>query len=501
MPVSAIFNAFTAIIITRTVFESILEAHSFSKAADLYKMLVGYAHSYISWLCLFVAVALLVAWFLKARFIDALTLVLYGSPLIIVVPFIDYFVAGGGSIFYGETFSDFIYNYLNLFNPFDTVQMVSLGVRVEVFIAVVGSYFIARRYFKAGSTRSLCFSTGLYSLIFGFGYLPALMPNLARQSNLGYFPLYLPIFCGLVALVLMKVWRENRKLGSVIFHLLFPSRLAFYLLLAGFGAIFAARTDGFSQGRWPAEWVLRYLLASVSITLLFVNAKIQNDFYDRKIDCVSDPDRPVIYKVTRLGNARNIGLAVLVPSFAFAVAAERYFFMLWLLIYALSYLYSEPPMRLRSIYPIGHYVLSLVGVAAFLAGGLLIRSQSFFTLHGVSDLAGCIFISFFCLSHIKDLKDIEGDRRGNVMNVYNLTNYPRWIGMGAVVGFSVTLYFILQILAVYNSVVLMAIAGYLFVALLAILTAPDLRRLDWIIPFSMVLVVFISLVWLFGEWP
>jgi 4-hydroxybenzoate polyprenyltransferase len=175
--------------------------------------------------------------------------------------------------------------------------------------------------------------------------------------------------------------------------------------------------------------------------------------------------------------------------------------MLWLLIYALSYLYSEPPMRLRSIYPIGHYVLSLVGVAAFLAGGLLIRSQSFFTLHGVSDLAGCIFISFFCLSHIKDLKDIEGDRRGNVMNVYNLTNYPRWIGMGAVVGFSVTLYFILQILAVYNSVVLMAIAGYLFVALLAILTAPDLRRLDWIIPFSMVLVVFISLVWLFGEWP
>jgi 4-hydroxybenzoate polyprenyltransferase len=496
LSIYAVFNSLALIVIVRTVFEILLEEHTLSRTLDFYEVLVAYTHIYISWMCLFVAFALLTALFLQVGLSVSLRMVLLFSPIIITVPFVDYLLVGGREIKYGESFSDLLYNFANLFNPAASITMVTPGVRLEVLLVTAGGFLVGWLYFRKTLLRALGFAFSLYATIFIFGYLPALMPALHQELDLVYFPVYLPVFFILMALVAIRLRMENRNWGRPILHLLYPSRLFFYILLIAFGMVFTAKKSGLYPSIFSTRGVISLLLATTSVSLLFMHAKIRNDVHDRDIDRISNPQRPVIPAIMAPEDAQTFGAVFLLPSFAFGLAAERHFFLFWLLIFALSTLYSEPPMRLRRFYPLGHYALSLVGTSVFMSGALLAGSRDFFLVNDVPKLTGLVFVSCFFLSHIKDFKDVEGDRSGGVMNVYNLTRFPRIVGAAAVCGFACGLIFTLPLLGINGWKVFLVIGAYLATALTAIARTADLRRLDWIIPLSMGLVVYVSIVWL-----
>ncbi len=496
LPVSSVVWGFSCVIIVRTILEGLLEnTHCLSFSFDYYVTLVEYAHIYISWVCLFVAAGLLTALFMRIKLKRSLPIVLFLSPVVITVPLVDYLYNRGGVIKYGTDLASLPRNYVNLFNPWATIDMVTPGVRIEMCLVVLAAFCFALLAFRKSVLLALSFASALYTTVFIFGYLPALLPVLPKQPETGYFALYIPLFLILMALVAFRLWFENRKWAKVAFHLLYPSRLLFYIYLIAFGMIFTAKSDVWLSPIASTGGMITFVLAVISICLLFIHAKIQNDFFDQSIDHISDPQRPVIFTTMPEETARSFGWALLVPAFAFALAAGRYFIFLWFLIWALSALYSEPPFRLRRFYPLGHCVLSLLGCAVFLAGAAL-SGSGFFSMARVSELACAVFFAFFFLSHVKDFKDIRGDFQGGVMNVFNLTKFPRVIGLYAVCGFAATLIYILPLLSIDTLSAYVAVGLYVFIAAAAILTAAELVRLDWLIPFSGLLVLFISILWI-----
>ena len=491
------FNALTCIIIIRSVLEAILEHHTLApKGMDFYRELIAYAHIYVSWVCLFTVFALLISIFLGFKLSNSFKLSVFFSPLIIIVPIIDYFATGGADISYGGNFSDFIFNYTNLFNPFAHIKMVSLGVRIEVFIALFGAIAISRFYFKTNKILSVAFGIAIYTTIFGFGYLPALLPGLGSGLNLSCLPLYLPVIGIIAALVICILIRESKDWLAIISHLFFPSRLLFYILLLIFGDIFTAKRAGIYPEIFLTGGVIKLSFGILSIILLFIHSLIQNDINDREIDIVSNPSRTKLFAKIPIQEITALKGLFLIPSAVIGIAADRYFFLLWLLIFALSSIYSELPMRLRRFYPVGHITLSAIGCSVFMAGAVIAGSRDFFEISDIPTMAGYVFLSFFFLSHIKDFKDMDGDRIGRVANVYNLTRYPKILGVLAAAGFSVSLMLILKLLSIVTLITCGVICLYFVTVAAAILRAHDLKRLDWILSLSLAVLGIISLVWL-----
>lgn len=494
---SLIVAGVTGIIVVRTFLEAILEEHTLSRNVEFYDTLLSYLHIYISWMLLFACMALLLSLFARIRLQLAWTNVLYISPLIITVPLIDYATSGGQNINYGHAFSDFTHNYLNLFNPFASISMVPLGVRLEIFAATTAGVLTVWKYYNASVPRALLFGVCLYSTIFGFGYLPALFPGLLVRLEMGYLPVYLPVFLAVMAGSALKLIVENRIWIRVFAELLFPTRMLFYLLVLIIGMFFSRHQMGFPSGTFkPADFV-RLAFGLISIALLFVHAKIDNDLHDVEIDKISNPHRiPLTHFIKELGGL-DLNRWVLLFSFLFAMGAEPYFFLPWFFIMVLASLYSNPPFRLRRFYPLGHYLISLIGAGVFVAGATIGGSKLLFEIKDVPMLIVCTFVAFFFLSHVKDLKDIDADAQCGVMNIYSITGLPKTVCLLSIGGFVGVLLMILNVLTINHLPAYLVLAVYLVITVIGVCATKDVRKLDWIIGVSMLLILSVGLIWAF----
>lgn len=309
-PIDSIFKTLTFIIIARTFFELLLEKrHSFKYYPDFYANIVSYIHIYLFWLCLFFTVAILITIFLKLQFVKSMKLALIFFPIILIPPFADFVLTRGEGSFlmYSFEIATFPYSYLNCFNPFAKIETVTAGVRLEIAIAFLGSFYISFCVFKKGILRSLFLAVCIYTVILLYGYLPALY----KVSGMDFYALSgksvsgitLPqkfLFMYLLPVILISwvtiylLFKENRENLKSIFSFFYPSRLLFYILLLAFGFIFAANQSHAYPAILNIEDILKLLLAVISIKLLFCYSKIINDIYDIEIDMISNKERPFV---------------------------------------------------------------------------------------------------------------------------------------------------------------------------------------------------------------
>lgn len=495
----SIFKGLTTIIIVRSIVESLLEeSHTVAIGDDFYAAVLGGAHVYISWLCLFVCIGIIVSIYVSLTLKHSLLLVLYCSPVIMIVPLLDYFTNGGASIRYGATYSDLLYNYTHLFSPFAHIHMVSTGVRVEVFLVTTAAFLVTLSLGKS-LIRAIAFALTIYSTIFVFGYLPALhleLPGLGPSESC--ISMYLPVVCILLSAVAICLGREHSAWHGLALYLLYPSRLMFYLFIMIFGMIFALERAGTIKVALDNGTISRLVLAIASITLLFIYSKLTNDAQDRDIDLVSNPRRLVATGAILPAEASRVGTLFVLPSCVFGLAADQFFVFLWLTILASCVIYSQPPFRMRRFYPFGHLLLSFIGTSVFVAGATLVASKDVFHVADLPRLAAYIFLCFFFLSPIKDLKDIDGDPEGGVMNIYNTIQFPKTISLLAIMGFLIMLILALRLIGAFSFVVYTMIGVYAAVALWAIIRSPDVRRLDWILQLSWLLICGVGVSWLLG---
>ena len=516
-PIDSIFKTLTFIIIARTFFELLLEKrHSFKYYPDFYANIVSYIHIYLFWLCLFFTVAILITIFLKLQFVKSMKLALIFFPIILIPPFADFVLTRGEGSFlmYSFEIATFPYSYLNCFNPFAKIETVTAGVRLEIAIAFLGSFYISFCVFKKGILRSLFLAVCIYTVILLYGYLPALY----KVSGMDFYALSgksvsgitLPqkfLFMYLLPVILISwvtiylLFKENRENLKSIFSFFYPSRLLFYILLLAFGFIFAANQSHAYPAILNIEDILKLLLAVISIKLLFCYSKIINDIYDIEIDMISNKERPFVKNTISVEYAHQIKNIMLIISFIFAIAAEISFIFYWLFMLSASYVYSVPPLRLRRYYPVGHLILSSIGISTFLAGGALINSYEVYIQLQQKEVLLYIFSAFFFISHVKDFKDIEGDKAAGVQNIMNLISAPKTMGIIFISGFTLSTYLIARILNIANAAMIIGMLLFLSGSVYYILKTKSISRLDRLLMLALIFLIYLTCLWIYQITP
>jgi hypothetical protein len=357
-----ILLGFTGIIVFRTFLEVFSRKRSLFLYDDFYRVVIYYLHPYLSWLALFASIALLITFFMGLRYREGVLFTLLFSPLILIVPLFDTILGKGlaGTVKYGENFDAFWHEFTHLFDPFASIAMVTTGVRVEVFLVVIGCLFFGLFVFKRGILRSFTLALSIYTVIFLFGYLPAIytlcgwgpatIESLAATGILfeqALFFLYLIPVAGIAVLTGTLLIREKGGLKHSIF--LIPVTGFISLALVVFGFFYTAGwlelTDRISN---PGD-LFKLGTAVLSLYLLFLAEKLHTD-----------------------NRAQEAGPVLLTLSALFGGAAAAGFIPFWLLIASAIFLYGHPPFELRRIPVIRHLGEPLISVAALLAGASLI---------------------------------------------------------------------------------------------------------------------------------
>ncbi|MEI7892731.1 MAG: hypothetical protein WCI05_06545 [Myxococcales bacterium] len=405
MPPDQVAWALACVVVIRTVLETLLEqGHVLSWRHDFYDTLVGWLHLYLSWWCVFHAMAIALALGLRLPLRRAVRLALLCVPVIVTVPLVDCAVTGGGGavILYAFDFTAFWQSYRDVFNPWAVVRMASPGVRIEIALVTFGSFYVGWRGFRCGFWRALVLAVTLYSAVFLFGFLPAIHSRLglrfaganvtAVSSDQAGFFLYLLPFALVAGGLLALAWRDDRTGTRALVSMAFRSRTWTYLLLLGAGFFFTLEQAAVTRGALHLGDLAKLTCAAISIGLLVVCMHIDGDLEtDGSLVRAMAPER-----------ARAVRNVLLGVSAVFALASERALVFFWLFLLAASCVHAMRPYRLRRLYPLGHLLLAAMGTACFLGGGAVVVSYGCYNVIRNKPNLLLVFFAALLLAHIDD---------------------------------------------------------------------------------------------------
>lgn len=148
--------------------------------------------------------------------------------------------------------------------------------------------------------------------------------------------------------------------------------------------------------------------------ILCGSSQVINDYFDREIDAVNEPDRLIPSGMISLGQVFLTALVLMVVGAAIALYLSIQVFFLAVFGLLLALIYSAPPFRLKRNGWIGNAV---VGVSyeglAWLAGHLALAPLTPESLL----LAGVYSIGTHGIMSINDYKSIEGDRLSGIRTI------------------------------------------------------------------------------------
>lgn len=173
------------------------------------------------------------------------------------------------------------------------------------------------------------------------------------------------------------------------------------------GAIASGQAIGF-QWTSPRHWALALLGALMTGPLGTGFSQSINDYYDREIDAINDPGRPIPAGLLTLGEARLnwlfLGSATFLVSLLFGNPLIPVLALLGLL---LSVVYSMPPIKLKKHFWLGPPAVGLGYVSMSWLAGHLIFAPLTWESAVVAWINGALAAGLLFLN---DIKSVEGDR-------------------------------------------------------------------------------------------
>ncbi|PDW01265.1 (bacterio)chlorophyll synthase [Candidatus Chloroploca asiatica] len=180
------------------------------------------------------------------------------------------------------------------------------------------------------------------------------------------------------------------------------------------GALASGPLIGF-QWTNPQHWALVMLGALMTGPLGTGFSQSINDYYDRHLDAINDPERPIPAGLVTLNEARLnwmfLATATLLVSFVFQ--------NLWIVLLALgglvlSVVYSMPPIKLKKHFWLGPPAVGLGYVSmSWLAGHLIFAPLTWESVV-VAWINGALAAGLLFLN---DIKSVEGDRQHGLQSL------------------------------------------------------------------------------------
>lgn len=350
--------------------------------------------------------------------------------LVFIAPIIDLLVSRGQSTM----------TYFFLGQP---ASGITLGIRIEVVLMVLFFgllvYFLERKILRA-----VVFTVLLAIIICLFLSLPSVVSILAGSqdpllffqnaitgssttsnnihSSLQYssiirfievaFNFIMAKILFLILVIFSSIWfyTNHKKKFEAVVQNSRPERIIHYFLLITLGCFLAYS----GKLNW-ADW-LSVVVLSLSFYFAWMFAVSTNDLADEDIDLISNPSRPLVKNVLSKADMKQAANLFLVATLISGYLAGYTTFFFVLTFTALYYIYSVPPTRFKLIPFFSSFLIALCCLVAVMAGFFIlspIKQVSSFPLNWVL----AIVTIFFFAVHIRDLKDVEGDRANGVKTV------------------------------------------------------------------------------------
>lgn len=433
--------SFLSIIIARVLVENWL-AQMVNRTGDYFfhhfsYTLVFFLFSYLIFLGLLIKN-------LGLKIKEASNIMLWGYVIVIFPPLFDFILLGDRPYlsFYGiYTLSEMPLRFITFFGKNPDFG-VTYGVRIEIAITVLA--LLVYGYIKTRSKwRALFLALQAYVILFILGTFPSWLTLLFKGFEKGFMGVsetdvvqlfftsarlfsrstgnYLNalsiklsvIYAFLLfTLVCWGAWILYRKNFISFLKNFRPVQILYHLglLLVGMGLGFL-----FTEINWEFNIFnfFSFLLIIISIVLAWLASVVVNDIYDKKIDNLTNKDRPLIMGDFKEGEYVTLGGVLFVVSIFFSAMVNPKVAFILIAYQALAFFYSAWPFRLKRFLGIASLISSVASLLILMAGFILVTPEE-----NIVDipsriiwLVGLAFI--FCLP-IKDLKDIEGDKADGV---------------------------------------------------------------------------------------
>jgi 4-hydroxybenzoate polyprenyltransferase len=349
----------------------------------------------------------------RVPILETVKVILPAFAVLTIVPIVDLLAPSSGAsnlAYFGPGTHDPLAEFFAL----GTAQGrdgATLGVRIEI-VTVMSCAFLYGRHKGLGFVRSALLPLGFYVTTFVHGLLPFVMKWSADQFGLIYlysdrlaayhFLLFLPLPLSAI------LYLAGPKTFLAFVRDLRYLRLAHYLLMLAIGLAL-----GFKSSPQPLTilTVFQIVLVPVAVVLAAIFAITSNNVEDKKIDCLSNQNRPLVTGEIDQALYEKVGWFALAGALFYAAMAGFQAFFAILFVTGTYYLYSVPPVRFKRVFVLSKLVIAANSLALMMLGFVLAgRSLGDFP----RPISAFVLIGFTLATNFIDLKDYVGDKYGGI---------------------------------------------------------------------------------------
>lgn len=438
-------SLFFSAVLIRTFFEDIAYRSTKTFFTTDIRTLIHYSLFY------FVAILgliLIIHLFSKRNILTVTGLVLLCSPIIITPPLIDLFlfkgVSGNEMSYLFTGVNGLIKNFFTFYQV-DELPRMPMGVRVEFVFIFIGMFIYIRTY-TSSLFRSVLGVFSAYVFLFVLCTLPSVIA-LGSESSQWYFlttqktsllsqnffhpelkfanieRAFEMLFNGAMTLVLyfislpllfLYALRYNKNHVLAILKNARPERILHYSSMICIGLLLGVQTQQNLYFNWISLGTIICLFLSFWFAWMY--AVGVNDCIDVESDALSNPNRPLVTgTITITDVERSNKIFLLLAILGGYLAGNVVLFMVVLFI-ALSHIYSSPPLKLKRFLGVNSLILGLCALITFIAGYSTLALEK--TIDSIpSSWSLLILLSVTLIANVKDIKDIDGDRRVHVYTI------------------------------------------------------------------------------------
>ena len=446
------FSSILLLFGTSIFFRTFIENFTNSNNAGLINSLTDtFLHYPLWYACVFLSIILVLHVLTNKGLRKITKLVAFGSFLILLPPTIDILVYG----YLGHPYNFIAGDYATLWRHFTNLlfstNAIGLGIKIEVIIATLGiaSYvFMQTRHIWKSILGGLLTYVAIFFFlsipvhimavfnVFSGDTTPPIPENVVTfftptLDNLGeqkmtsdilntdtahqqYFSQKISIVFVLCIVLLLAItlWVKHKTKFLVLIKNIRPIRLFHWYAFAILGIYFGVHS-GLPPPVINIYFILDLVALFIATTSIWLFSVWDNDEEDIAIDQISNSDRPLVNQTFSHTEWSLFKKAFLFFGVLASWLAGYYIFTLFLLFLLTYHHYSRKPLRFKRI-------LGLSSIAVPL-NTLLVLSAGFFIVHpGVQiDILPLrimlgIFILYYALENVKNLKDIAGDKASGI---------------------------------------------------------------------------------------
>lgn len=447
--VNTFFFSFICVVAVRYIIENGLfgfKNHTFSFLIG--SMVHG---TFLFFLMAYVAILTFLVIFTKEKISKLASVLLWGQWIIVLPPIIDKIIFGPNSFwsFYiFDSFSGLIQRFITFFGNNPSFG-ITYGTRVEIFLAMLGlGIYVGfkKKSFLKGVGAFLL----TYLILFLFAVFPSLLTFLIKGfSGENIFKVQSSDIAAtfLTSLELFDFDKKSSKMalhfrtslfytlvlfGNLLFLQFTLSKEKFWALLRNVrypqmffncGLFFVGLAIGSFYFKENFDKNIFSLLVILNLVVAIFSAWFYsvfvNDLADKEIDKITNKERPLIKGIFSVKEYKAYELIFIGMSLLSSMVVGPKFFLIICTYLLITWIYSCYPFRFKRIIILSSLTSAFASIL-FLFMGFIVVSDGQAILGFPWKVAIFLFIVYTLLIPIKDLKDIEGDKKNGVMTIPTL---------------------------------------------------------------------------------